>query len=237
MDLLQERWFYNLSLPFSHLMLEHANKNSAPDFFGTNTSIEEAFKGWNIQDRETLLHTIEMMTDHNGHADSSNSAYAIFARGLPSEWAAHKAEEKSPFMHYIDDMVENTGHLVQSGGIRAWDYSRMSYLARAGVATRFITYTEMLWIHYELSLRAQYFFNNWVQYFTSHFIGWHYWQVYNDELETFEDWQTAFKTVQLSVYPEQFQKVLTNPDSRDIPWAHYFEPIEKPQSMVEISWQ
>lgn len=232
---LQEKWFYNLSLPFSYLFINHDNKNQRPDFYSERTPFEEAFKGWDITDRESLLYTIQTMTE-NGHAGLSNSPYAIYTRGLPSEWVAHKATEKTVFLQFIDYMVESTGHLVQSGGIRAWDYSRMSYLARAGLSQRLITQDELLWIHYELGLRAQYFFTNWVQYLISHFIGWHYWIFNSEGLETLEDWRYAFEHERLSIYQEQFQKVLTDPDSKDLSWSQYLEPVEKPESMVEINW-
>ena len=230
-----EQWFYNLSLPFSYLFRNHEDKNQRPDFYSESIPLEEAFKGWDIHDRESLLYTIETMTE-NGHAEYSNVPYAIYARGLPSEWQSHKAEDKPVFFQFIDDMVESTGHLVQSGGIRAWDYSRMSYLARVGFSQRLISLDELLWIHYELGLRAQYFFSNWVQFFTSHFVGWHYWQSNNDQSETLEDFQLSFIQVNLSIYQEQFQKVLTDPDSKDLTWAQYLEPVPKPESMVEISW-
>lgn len=231
----QERWFYNLSLPFSYLFIDHENGNTKPEFYSTDVSLEEAFKGWDINDRESLLLTIERMTD-NGHAGISNLPYAIFSRGLPSEWQAHKAEEKTSFMQFIDDMVETTGHLVQSGGIRAWDYSRMSLLARAGYNTKLITYDELLWIHYELALRTQYFFSNWPQYFSSHFIGWHYWLFNGEGMESLEDWQLSFIQQNSPIYQEQFQKVMADPDCKNLPWALYLETVEKPESMVEINW-
>lgn len=232
---LQERWLYNLSMPFSYLFLEHEGKNAQPSFYLKPTTLEAAFKGWDIADRVSLLETIEGMTE-DGHANRSNLAYAIYSRGLPSEWDRHKAEEKSEFNRFIDYMVEKTGHLVQNGGIRAWDYSRMSHLARSGLATNLITSDEMLWIHYELALRSQYFFNSWIQFFTSHFVGWHYWRLYNSEANSLNEWIAAFTDQSHFEYQQQFNHVMCDPDSADISWHLYIEPIEKPDSMVEISW-
>lgn len=233
---LQEQWFYNLSLPFSYLFIDHESRNQCPEFYSGSITISEAFKGWNIHDRATLLETIGLMTDEHGHANVSNLPFAIYARGLPSEWQAYKSADKNTFLQFIDYMVESTGHLVQSGGIRAWDYSRMSYLARAGLATQLITHSEMLWIHYELGLRAQYFFTNWVQYFTSHFVGYHYWLMNDDGLETLLDWQTAYQQLRLTNDQEHFYQVLTDPYSQDLTWSQYLEPVEKPESMLEIDW-
>lgn len=233
----QERWFYNLSLPFSYLFLKHENNNQIPGFYSTDVPLTEAFSGWGIEDRESLLKTIQNMTD-NGHAEIANMPYAIYTRGLPSEWVAHKAEEKSVFMQFLDSMVESTGHLVQAGGMRGWDYTRMSYLARSGYNTKLITYDELLWIHYELGLRAQYFFTSWPQFFTSHLLGWHYWLFDSENLETVEDWQRSFDYQdRKDLYQEQFQKILGDPEAKNLPWSQYLEPVEKPESMVEISWE
>jgi Protein of unknown function (DUF1266) len=234
MDDLQQRWLFALSAPMVAINASAGAQYELPNFYPDSESVDLT-DSWGISDRASLLAMIRRMTD-DGHARNLSSAYWDNARMLPSEWQA-LVESLDASQQVIYRYVAETILVCGSGGIRAWDLGRMSFLARIGQLNGWLSPEENLWLHSRLSLRARYYYQNWHSYLAGFLIGRCYWNCLDNEDA---DEQALYLSRQGS-NPEhraQVRELTLTPAARfaELLWDLELDLPETPVSLEAFDW-
>lgn len=234
MDDLQQRWLFALSAPMVAINASAGAQYELPNFY-PDSEFVDLTDSWGISDRASLLAMIRRMTD-DGHARNLSSAYWDNARMLPSEWQA-LVESLDASQQVIYRYVAETILVCGSGGIRAWDLGRMSFLARIGQLNGWLSPEENLWLHSRLSLRARYYYQNWHSYLAGFLIGRCYWNCLDNEDA---DEQALYLSRQGS-NPEhraQVRELTLTPAARfaELPWDLELDLPETPVSLEAFDW-
>lgn len=232
MDQQYIHWLYGLSAPMVALNSAYGASFTLPSFYNDDEFVDLK-ESWNISSREELLDTIFRMTD-DGHAEALSEGYFLRGRMLQSEWQDY-LENQNAYQRVLLGFVSATSALCGSGGIRAWDIARMSFLSRIGVLDKYLTEQESLWIHFRLALRARYYYSSWQTYCAGYLFGRRYWQSLDiDEPELLccaLDQKGQANSGLMKELTEHKDSPLVN-----LPWYIDFEEIEKPESLQGGDW-
>ncbi|MGG2398876.1 DUF1266 domain-containing protein [Pseudomonas sp. SH1-B] len=234
MDELQRRWLFALSAPMVAINARYDARYDLPNFYPDNEFVDLT-ESWDIADRPALLAMIQRMTD-NGHASDLSGAYWDNARLLPSEWQrlvdSLDASQQVAYRYVADTIL-----VCGSGGIRAWDLGRMSFLARIGQLNGWLSLEENLWLHSRLGLRARYYYQNWQSYLAGFLIGRSYWSCLGheqaDELALCISRQGSNPT-----HVALARELVMNPAAGldDLHWDLELDLPEKPESLEAFDW-
>lgn len=161
--------------------MHRARTYSQPTGEGLQTSRESAssvaryqlYNGWGIPDRDTLIETIQSMTDH-GH-NSSFQAAADVAAGLSESQMADLVAQSTGANVYMWPYTKDLGAKWGDKGILAWDLFRMSNLAQWGYTAGFLTYTEALELMQPAAQRLCETFSSWDEAYENYLDGYHWW--------------------------------------------------------------
>lgn len=234
MDDLQQRWLFALSAPMVAINANSGAQYALPDFY-PDSEFVDLNESWGIADRPALLAMIQRMTD-DGHARDLSGAYWDNARLLPSEWQAlvdSLDEGQQVAYRYVADTILVCG----SGGIRAWDLGRMSFLARIGQLNGWLTLAENLWLHTRLSLRARYYYQGWHSYLAGFLIGRCYWNCLGHE-QPGEQALCISRQGSDPTHRALMRELTLSPAAGfdELPWDMELDLPEKPASLEAFDW-
>lgn len=236
MDQKLQHWLFALSAPTAAINLEYGASFTDPKFYPDDSSLDLT-DSWSIDSKSSLLDTIVRMVD-NGHAEELAYPYYLWHKITPLQWKDYVSYQE-PLRQIPLEFVAGTAKLCGSGGIKAWDLSRMSFLCRIGVLNQWITEEESLWIHSRLASRAQYFYDNWQQYTAGFLTGRTFWLALSEERPEFKRYALSGQGA-LDSNLSVSQNLLACPNSPylHLPWnidPKEFE-MEKPASLQEVDW-
>lgn len=236
MDQQYQHWLYALSAPMVALNIEYGASYTAPDFYPNDSSLDLK-ESWDIESRESLFDTVTRMIDH-GHADELSYPYYLWHQLTPNRWrdySAHQEESRQVLLEFVAD----TALMCGSGGIRAWDLCRMSFLCRIGVLNQWITEQESLWFHCRIAQRARHYYASWQEYASGFLIGRTFWLSISEEQPELKRYALNSKGT-LDSNMTISRHLFTEPNS---PYQHLIwemDPaeleMEKPQSLQEVDW-
>ncbi|MEC5343297.1 DUF1266 domain-containing protein [Brenneria populi] len=229
-----QRWLLALSAPMAALNIKYGANYGIHSLYPPGSTVD-LNDSWGIDSRDTLIATINNMTD-GGHAEHLAYHYFLWHHISLAEWrdyCAHQAPEQQAIM----TLVGETAALCGEGGIRAWDLGRMSFLSRIGVLNGWINETESLWLHTRLADRARYYYRSWQNYFAAFFVGRTYWLASDEDDPILQRHAYSHYTQEPS-YINQIGSLYTHPDSpiHDLEWDVNVFQIDRPESLsgVEI---
>lgn len=224
-------WLYGLCAPMVVVNKEYGASYTGPFCF-PNLEFVDMKDDWGIDSRESLLQCVFRMVD-DGLASSLSIYYNIYHHLPEYKWLDFY-QNQGDFEKVLLDMVAQTYSECGQGGIKGWDYARMVYVIRNGTTNKYITEQEAIWLLSRIAVRAQYFYNSWENYFSSWFIGRHYWKALDkkDNLPSFRCVLTRSSSIHL------ITMLKTDQDSPSnlLPWFLDIPNIEKPEALKEYDW-
>ncbi|EBX9238944.1 protein ybeU [Salmonella enterica] len=189
---------------------------------------------WGITSRDALLKMLYRMTD-DGHATQLQWLYCRWFISAPQEWQAYTDtldEEDRIYARFVADTAMCCGE----GGIRSWDYVRMSFLCRMGVLNEWLTEEESLWLQSRIQVRALAHYSGWLQYFSAYYTGRLYWQLRNGDnlpllYETFarKEFDDAGRRMENQLIADKASFYAT------LPWRYLTHYPECPDTLKEVS--
>jgi hypothetical protein len=170
-------WELRLSGILSHLN-GYGFSELAPFASGTASATLEAASiksSWGIYDRATLLDNLNKLVKA-GHSAIFDRCAAVIAAnpGLdPEGWAALGADPSLSAPRFA--FVRDYGPLAHGASLRAWDFSRLVYLARDGYALGFLSEEEAWsWLREAAdALRDDY--SSWLDFGQAYILGRRFW--------------------------------------------------------------
>ena len=234
MDQEYQRWLFTFSAPTAALNLEYGASYFAPDFFPEDSSIDLK-ESWDITSKQDLIATVIRMVEE-GHADELAYPYFLWHQILPDSWQAFVNAQEEPRQILLEFVAETAG-ICGSGGIQAWDLSRMGYLCRIGVLNGWFTERESLWFQSRIASRARHYYDSWQQYTNGFLTGRAFWLSLNEERDRYKRYALHNKG-KLDTNVSVIRNLFTRPDSPylSVAWDIEIIDIDKPESLSEVDW-
>lgn len=160
--------------------LHYAKPGMIADDTDPQEWIKSVGNSWNFSDRDGLLLTIRNAITANIHGDTWLNQFASRACMTEREWQAQvnsaSNEVSQGEMQFLNAAFLHVG----TSGFRGWDYSRGSFLVRAGYSAGWLSDEEFAYLLNLLSIQIQHYFSGWDQYLQSFIYGRTYWQYMQD---------------------------------------------------------
>lgn len=127
---------------------------------------------WDIADRKTYFENVQWLVEQ-GQRHVFNNLFRVQMLIPEHEWrlTAETLGQQDPKQYQREMLVRHYRSVIGSGGIAAWDFGRVTSLARMAATCGYISAQEAWDELYKQAEAVKKLFNNWFEYGHSYLIG------------------------------------------------------------------
>ena len=232
------RWWMSLTAPqifdapdYFDIWLPGMKRKGTPDTKAEwKQDIQE---GWGLQNDDDWFTTIQDLSFGNMHGQSWGYRFRERALTTATEWRDKQQSVNSITANelaFVDMVYRHVG----TAGFRAWDYSRGTYVARAGYHVGVISEQEWAFFLNYMSHEARHWFSSWEEYCQSYLFGYNYWSYTNNKEQGVDSTDRLLG----SGTPENYEALFNQLSNgtlplHDVPWDTPLPDIDMPQSLQD----